>query len=170
MTTATLTDAFTSTFTGSAILGTPRPKVFLHGDFQPGLGLLPKEVASFYKKHGRILILTGPAFISQTVASLKRMGIQAVGLTQHSSMDLRKSTLDAFNASEAFVLVVSAHWAHGWNVDANCIVMTGLQMPGLFKHVSEVAARATNPAEIHFIDCRWPLEKQAKMLSFFEKL
>jgi hypothetical protein len=167
MTTDTLTPGLYPGDT-TAILATPRqPRIFLHGEFQPGLGLLPKEVKTFYEKHGRVLVLTGPAFVLQTVKSLQRMGISAVGLTMRQSQDQRKDAIDAFNAADSSVLVVSAHWSHGWKVDAKCIVMTGLNMPGLFKHVSEVIARGEHPDEIHFIDCHWPPHKAEQMVRFF---
>jgi hypothetical protein len=132
---------------------TQRAKLKVHQAYTDGTGCKSRALLSLAKKHGKVVIFTTPLLVRWTADVFLHEGITVGAYSDYiSTPSLR--VLEAFNAVDRAVLVVSSQLAAGWSSEAPCIVLCDLpatsRRPELFQMINRGQA-----SEVHLINCNF---------------
>jgi hypothetical protein len=130
---------------------TQRAKLRVHRSYTDGTGDKSRALLSLAKKHRKVVIFTTPLLVRWTADVFLHEGITVGAYSDYiSTPSLR--VLEAFNAVDRAVLVVSSELAAGWSSEAPCIALCDLttpyRRPELFSMISRGQA-----SEVHLINC-----------------
>jgi hypothetical protein len=130
---------------------TQRAKLKVHQSYAEGTGGKSTALLSLAKKHRKVVIFTTPSLVRWYADVFLHEGITVGAYSDYiSTPSLR--VLEAFNAVDRAVLVVSSELAADWSSEATCIALCDLpatsRRPELFKMVNRGQA-----VEVHLINC-----------------
>lgn len=132
---------------------TQRAKLKVHQSYTEGTGGKSSALLSLAKKHRKVVIFTTPLLVRWTADVFLHEGITVGAYSDYiSTPSLR--VLEAFNAVDRAVLVVSSELAAGWSSEAPCIALCDLPSTSRRPELSQMVNRG-QASEVHLINCNF---------------
>jgi hypothetical protein len=130
-----------------------RAKLKVHESYADGTGGKTRAVLNLAKKHRKVIIFTSPSLVRWYADVFLHEGITVGAYSDYiSTPSLR--VLEAFEAVDRAVLVVSSELSNKWKSEAPCVALCELpntsSRADLFLMVSRGEA-----SEVHLINCNF---------------